>query len=264
REIAAGNYGAGPAKRRDDEIGELAEALDGVSAEIERSEKVKNDFISSVSHELRTPLTAISGWAETLAADVTDPDSLEAKGLETIRKESGRLGGIVEELLDFSKLGAGHEVLNRTAFDLNAELAETIFMMEQRLAQDGVHVVYTDATGDAPVWGDRQRIRQVFVNLLDNARGFSKPGDAVDVTIEESGRTGFVAVRVRDHGPGIAPEDLPHVKEKFYKGKNSRQGSGIGLALSDEIVALHGGTLTIQSPPGEGVTATVELPLYER
>jgi signal transduction histidine kinase len=104
----------------------------------------------------------------------------------------------------------------------------------------------------------------VFVNLLDNARGFAKPGDAVDVTIEESGRTGFVAVRVRDHGPGIAPEDLPHVKEKFYKGKNSRQGSGIGLALSDEIVALHGGTLTIQSPPGEGVTATVELPLYER
>ena len=233
-----------------------------MSREIDRSARVKNEFISSVSHELRTPLTAINGWAETLMADGTDPE-LQARGLEIIRDESRRLGNMVEELLDFSRAESGRMVLNNTLFDLNDQLEDTIFMMEQRLSQDGIHIVYTDATGDAYIRGDSQRIRQVLVNLIDNARKFSPPNSSIDVTIEACGAEApdHVAVTVRDRGCGIDEEDLPHVREKFYKGKSDRAGSGIGLALCDEIIALHGGVLIIESAPGVGTAVTVRLPL---
>ncbi len=263
KEIASGKYGTTIDYDRDDEIGELAQSLNFLSGEIARSAKIKNEFISSVSHELRTPLTAISGWAETLMADEKDPESIQAKGLEVIQHESMRLRDMVEELLDFSRVESGRIVLNKTVFDLNAELEDTIFMLEQRLAQDGIHIVYNDGTEEALILGDPQRIRQVFVNVIDNARKFSERGSSIDITIEECAkdRSGFVAVTVKDFGCGISPEDLPHVKDKFFKGSTDKAGSGIGLALSDEIVRLHGGTLTVKSILGEGASVRIELPL---
>ncbi len=262
RTIASGRYGETIEYGREDEIGELVSSVNFMSREIDRSARVKNEFISSVSHELRTPLTAINGWAETLMADGTDPE-LQARGLEIIRDESRRLGNMVEELLDFSRAESGRMVLNNTLFDLNDQLEDTIFMMEQRLSQDGIHIVYTDATEDAYIRGDSQRIRQVLVNLIDNARKFSPPNSSIDVTIEACGAEApdHVAVTVRDRGCGIDEEDLPHVREKFYKGKSDRAGSGIGLALCDEIIALHGGVLIIESAPGVGTAVTVRLPL---
>lgn len=263
RAIASGQYGLTIDYDREDEIGELVTSVNFMSREIRRSAGIKNDFISSVSHELRTPLTAISGWAETLAAEELDPESIQARGLETIRSESQRLGNMVEELLDFSRMESGRMELNNALFDLNAELMDTIFMMEQRLSREGVRIVFTDATEDALVRGDAGRIRQVLVNIIDNAGKFSPPGSTVDIIIEECGREapGFVGVTVKDRGCGIDPEDLPRVKEKFFKGKSDRAGSGIGLALCDEIVALHKGTLDITSAPGEGTAVTVRLPL---
>ncbi len=257
--IAAGNYGETISYRRNDEIGELVRAVNFMSREIKRSTDIKNDFISSVSHELRTPLTVISGWAETLLATEKDPNSVQARGLETIQSESRRLGSLVEELLDFSRIESGRMELSNVVFDLNAELEDIIFMMEQRISADGIHIVYTDATEDALVSGDPKRIRQVFVNLMDNARKFSQPGSTIDISIAEAAVGGFVEVKVADHGCGISEADLPHVKEKFYKGRSDRAGSGIGLAISDEIISLHGGKLTIESREGQGTCVTVRL-----
>lgn len=259
--IASGRYGETIDYDREDEIGELVASVNFMSQEIDRSAKIKNEFISSVSHELRTPLTAINGWAETLIAEESDPDDLRAKGLETIRQESRRLGRMVEELLDFSKMESGRMFLNKSVFDLNAELEDTIFMMEQRLRQDGIRMVYTDATEEAYVNGDPQRIRQVLVNIIDNARKFSPPGSAIDISIEDDPETDVVYVTVKDRGCGIPPQDLPRVKEKFFKGNSERAGSGIGLALCDEIMALHKGTLEIKSEVGVGTEVRIGLRL---
>ena len=261
--IAAGRYGETIDYGRDDEIGELVNSVNFMSREIQRSAKIKNEFISSVSHELRTPLTAINGWAETLMSETEDTESIQAKGLETIHRESVRLGRMVEELLDFSRMESGRMFLNRSNFDLNAELEDTIFMLEQRLAQDGIHIVYTDATEDAYINGDPQRIRQVLVNIIDNARKFSAAGSTIDITIEEwdGDKTDFVSVTVRDRGCGISEEDLPHVREKFFKGKTDRPGSGIGLALCEEIIALHGGVMEIESEPGVGTSVRIGFPM---
>ncbi|MBR6771824.1 MAG: HAMP domain-containing protein [Clostridia bacterium] len=259
--IASGRYGETIDYDRDDEIGELVSSVNFMSREIERSANIKNEFISSVSHELITPLTAINGWAETLIADEDDPESLRAKGLETIRQESRRLGRLVEELLDFSRMESGRMLLNKSRFDLNAELEDTIFMMEQRINRDGIHIVYTDATEESYVNGDPQRIRQVLVNIIDNARKFSPSGSKIDISIEDDPKTDIVYITVKDRGCGIPKEALPHVKEKFFKGNSEKAGSGIGLALCSEIMALHNGTLEIESEVGVGTEVKIGLPL---
>lgn len=258
KRIAAGEYGIAIEKKFDDEIGELADSINFMSSETQRSIMIKNDFISSVSHELRTPLTAINGWAETLLHS-EGLDKLEQRGLSVILRESNHLREMVEELLDFSRIESGRLVINRTPIDLKAELEDTIIMFEQRLDQDKLHVVYTDRCGsEVTIQGDRSRLRQVFVNIIDNARKYSPPNSTIDITIERRGD--LVAVVIADHGTGISAVDLPRVKQKFYKGNANQPGSGIGLAVSDEIVQMHGGELLIDSVEGEGTAVTILLP----
>ena len=263
KKIAAGEYGATIQKSFNDEVGELAEAINFMSVETERSIKVKNDFISSVSHELRTPLTAISGWVDTLLAGEVDPESTEGRGLAVISDEAANLRRMVEELLDFSRMESGRLKISLAPMDVAAELADAIFMFEQRLKQDGIVVLYHEEIGNAVISGDRGRLRQVFVNIMDNARKYSPPESSLEVVIT-SKEDRFAVIKFTDHGQGIAPGDLPHVKEKFYKGRTNRPGSGIGLAVSDEIVSLHGGTLDIESILGKGTSVTVTLPLYKK
>ncbi|MBR6740023.1 MAG: sensor histidine kinase [Clostridia bacterium] len=263
KKIAAGEYGVTIQKSFNDEVGELAEAINFMSVETERSIKVKNDFISSVSHELRTPLTAISGWADTLLAGGIDPESTEGRGLAVIANETANLRRMVEELLDFSRMESGRLKISLAPMDVAAELADAIFMFEQRLKQDGIVVFYHEEIGNAVISGDRGRLRQVFVNIMDNARKYSPPQSSLEVVITAKDDK-YAVIKFVDHGEGIAPGDLPHVKEKFYKGKTNRPGSGIGLALSDEIVSLHGGRLDIESTLGMGTTVTVTLPLYKK
>ena len=223
---------------------------------------IKNDFISSVSHELRTPLTAINGWAETLLHS-EGLDKIEQRGLSVILRESNHLREMVEELLDFSRIESGRLVINKTTMDVKAELEDTILMFEQRLQQDKLHVVYTDCCGsEVLIQGDRSRLRQVFVNIIDNARKYSPPNETIDIKIER--RSEWAAVVIADHGPGIPAADLPRVKQKFYKGNANKPGSGIGLAVSDEIVQMHGGELRIESEEGDGTVVTILLPLDRR
>ena len=248
-----------------DEIGELCGTINHMAEEISRTEQLKNDFISTVSHELRTPLTAIKGWAETLDAMLRERNADTQSflgGLKVIISESDRLYMMVEDLLDFSKMQNGQMTLRLSRMDALAELDETVYVFRDRAKRDDIEVVYESPEQPAIMTGDPDRITQVFVNILDNAVKYTPPGGTI--TVEPSFRADCLEVVVTDTGRGIAPEDLPRVKEKFFKGGNSERGSGIGLAVCDEIVALHGGELKIDSVPGVGTTVTVTLPLEKK
>lgn len=238
-----------------DEIGELCDSINNMAAEISTADRLKNDFISTVSHELRTPLTAIKGWGETiLQVSDTDP-ALTQRGMNVIIDEATRLSGIVEELLDFSRIQNGALSLRIEKMDILAELDETVFAFKDRATREGVDLVYNAPDLPAPMDGDADRIKQVFVNILDNALKYTKQGGKINVTADVADDK--IKITISDTGCGISAEDLPHVKEKFYKTNMTVHGSGIGLAVADEIVKLHKGTLDIDSVLGEGTTVTL-------
>lgn len=257
RRIAKGQYGAQLDVAFDDEIGELCTTINNMSAEIARMEKVKNDFISSVSHELRTPLTAIGGWAETIESDLSDTQTAMA-GLEIIKKETRRLSQMVEELLDFSRIESGALKLQTELFDLRGELYDAVFTYNDMLRQNGLEIIYHETTEPVMVVGDRNRLKQVFLNVIDNAGKYGKDGDSVDISITEE--NGNAVVRIVDHGVGIPEDELPFVKEKFFKGSAKGRGAGIGLAVCNEIVTMHEGRLDVASTYGEGTEITITLP----
>lgn len=258
RRIASGDFDARIDKQYDDEIGELCDTINYMASELGAAERMKNDFISSVSHELRTPLTAIKGWGETiLSAGSTEKDTFN-KGMNVIIKETERLSSMVEELLDFSRMQNGKFKLKVDKVDILAELGEAVLMFSDRAHREGLTLIYNEPESLPTVMGDRNRLRQVFVNILDNAFKYSDPGGIV--TISTSSGQGFVKIAISDTGCGIPASDLPRVKEKFFKGNSTRRGSGIGLAVADEIVCLHGGTLEIESEDSKGTTVTITLP----
>ncbi len=257
RQIAQGDFEVRIEKSKDDEIGQLCDAINDMAGELGAAERMKNDFISSVSHELRTPLTAIKGWAETLQGGA-DPGT-EEKGIGVIIRESERLSGLVEELLDFSRLQSGRMRLIAERLDLIAELDEAVYLFTDRARTERKELRYAETDQLAPVYGDRDRLRQVFVNILDNALKYTGEGGAVSVAA--SVEAGYVKVLVTDTGCGIPAEHLPNVKKKFYKANQLVRGSGIGLALADEITAMHGGALALESQEGAGTSVTISLPL---
>lgn len=257
-QIAKGQYGARLDMDFNDEMGELCNTLNNMSTEIARMEKLKNDFISSVSHELRTPLTAIGGWAETVENNLDDPSTVET-GLAIIRKETTRLSQMVEELLDFSRLESGRMKLRTDVFDLRGDVYDALFTYHEMLRQEGMETLYSEPPTPVYVNGDRDRLRQVFLNIIDNAAKYGQSGGKIDLSLAEE--EGQAVVRIRDYGQGIPAEELPLVKEKFFKGSSRQRGAGIGLAVCDEIVALHGGSLDIESTYGEGTTVIIRLPL---
>lgn len=256
RMIADGNYDA----RIDhyfyhDEVGELCDAINNMAEKIKISDKIKNDFISTISHELRTPLTAIKGWGETLLqVGDTDP-ALTQRGMSVIINESTRLNGIVEELLDFSRMQSGRMSLKIEKMDILAELDETVFAFKDRSMREGIELVYNAPDLPAPMDGDPDRIKQVFVNILDNALKYTKQGGRI-VTVAEI-KDDRIKITISDTGCGISAEDLPHIKEKFYKTNMTVHGSGIGLAVVDEIIRMHKGTFDIDSVLGQGTTVTI-------
>lgn len=261
--IAQGDFDAPNLnKKYDDEIGDLCDSINYMAHELKQTEQLKNDFISRVSHELRTPLTAIKGWSETMLLTGDDIDrGTFKKGMNIILKESGRLTSIVEELLDFSRLQSGRLKLITEKTDLVAELDEAVYILKERSIQEKKHLMFdTPIEPFPPVMGDKNRLRQVFMNIIDNALKYTPEGG--DVTVQILNEVSNITVLISDTGCGIAPEDLPKVKEKFYKANQNVGGSGIGLAVADEIVQMHGGTLDIESGIGVGTTVKIQIPVY--
>ncbi len=219
KRISAGSYGTRIENKYSDELGELVDNINDMSLKISQNEKMKSEFISSVSHELRTPLTAINGWGETILEDdllTDDPEQLR-RGIRVIVNESRRLSTMVEELLDFSKMEDGRFTLQIEDVDLQAELEDAIFTYQELFRQDGIALEYHPGDGDLPlIRGDSERLKQVFCNVLDNAAKHGGAGRRISASIDQEGSA--QVVKIRDYGPGIPEEELPFVKQKFYKG----------------------------------------------
>ena len=249
KRIAAGSYGVQIEKRYDDEIGALTDTINDMSLKINQSEKMKNEFISSVSHELRTPLTAINGWAETIMnGEVRDAGDVK-KGMGIIVSEARRLTNMVEELLEFSRIQDGRFTLSVEPMDIKAELEDAVYTYREFFRREGIELNHFDCDEEfPPIAGDPERLRQVFCNLLDNAAKHGGSGKRIDTAIARD--EDQVVITIRDYGPGIPAEELPHVKYKFYKGSSKARGSGIGLAVCDEIITRHEGTLDIDNAEG--------------
>lgn len=259
RKIALGDFSAKLHKSYDDEIGELCDTINYLACRLLESEKMKNDFISSVSHELRTPLTAIKGWAETIQMSEERDVEMNQKGLEIIVHESERLCGIVEELLDFSRMQSGRMVLALDKIDLLAEISEAVYMFKDRAVNENKRLLYMEPELLSPVLGDKHRLKQVFINVIDNALKYTPEDGTINVQVTES--EGFIKIIVSDNGCGIPLIHLPRVKEKFYKANTTQKGSGIGLAVANEIVLLHLGLLDIKSEEDFGTMVTISIPI---
>ena len=245
-----------------DEVDRLRGTINRMAEGLEETEKMKNEFISSVSHELRTPLTSIRGWVETLRTLDDPSDENYRKGLEIINNETARLYNMVEELLDFSRLQNGRLKMICCPLDLVAELTDAVLFCEARIQREGLVLVYNEPEEMIPVYADPDRLRQVFINIMDNAIKYSAPGGRITVKLWAGEYKAFV--EILDQGRGIPPEDLENVKTKFYKGSNSVRGSGIGLALVDSIMTALDGTMDIKSTLGRGTVVTLGLPLYKK
>ncbi len=259
KQISGGSYGIQIGNHYRDEMGDMVKAINEMSLKISQSEKSQTEFISSVSHELRTPLTAITGWGETLIYD-ENLDEDAKRGIGIILQEARRLTKMVEELLEFTRMQDGRFTLNAQPCDIAAELEDSIFAYRELLRQDDMTIEYEPSDEELPlINGDPARLRQVFYNIYDNAAKYAREGKKIDVSTRTDGENVFV--RFRDYGPGVPEDELERVKMKFYKGSSKERGSGIGLAVCDEIIKYHGGDLTLSNADGGGLVVTIRIPV---
>ncbi len=257
KKIAKGNLDVIAHKKYDDEIGELSDALNFMAEELKKSDNMKNEFISSISHEIRTPLTSIRGWAETIENGGIDSEE-NKQGISIILKESKRLTGLVEQLLDFSRFESGRLHMNFEEVDLNSLIKDVLKLYAIKSEEKNLHININLDPNITYITGDADRLRQVFINIIDNACKFSyKDGQ---ITVSTLSFVDGANVYIEDQGIGIPANDLPRATEKFYKGKSKRTGTGLGLAISKEIVIMHNGTLNIESIENKGTKVIVSLP----
>ncbi len=261
RKIAMGDFDTSISIAKSNEIGELCDSINYMAAELKAAENMKNDFISSVSHELRTPLTAIRGWGETAKMSIGTDGELVEKGLDVVLSEAERLSGLVEELLDFSRMQSGRMQVSTEPLAVAPILREVVDMYEELAEKQGVSLEFFPPKEDSIILGDKNRLKQVFINVIDNAVKYTEAGG--QVMTEQITADGAVHIIVRDTGVGIPAQDIDRVKEKFFKSNKTVRGSGIGLAVADEIVRQHGGLIFLESQEGVGTTVTIALPVYE-
>ena len=254
-EMAKGDFDVRAEKIYDDEIGQLADTLNYLASEITKSEKIKKDFISSISHELRTPLTSIKGWGETLLLDAEENDDLNM-GLSIICAEAERLGNIVEELLDFSRLESNAMKIFKDWISPKKILQE---VYNQFLPRKGSLEFKCELKGkDSLIYADKNRLKQIFINLIANSMKFTPHGS---IFVSAEGFDDRVVFEICDTGIGIAKTDLEKVRERFYKVNINAPGSGMGLSIVEEILKLHDATMEIYSEVGEGTTVKIIFPI---
>jgi len=262
KRIAEGSYGIQIINSYEDEIGEMVDSINEMSQKIAQTDKIQAEFISSVSHELRTPLTAITGWGETLIYN-EQLDEESQRGINIMLKEATRLTKMVEEMLEFTRIEDGRFTLNVELIDIAAELEDSIFTFRELLHKDELEFAYSShLDDDAIISGDPNRLKQVFLNLFDNAAKYGRDGKRIDVAVFLASPDS-VGITIRDYGIGVPEDELESIKMKFYKGSNSfkERGSGIGLAVCEEIIKLHGGKLELANAMGGGFLVTIFLPM---
>jgi signal transduction histidine kinase len=261
RAMETGDYSARVVTTSRDEVGQLAAAFNRMSSELAVLEKSRRDLVANVSHELKTPITAIRAHLENLADGVEQPDP---KTMQVMLTQTERLGRLVDQLLDLSRLESGEVPMYMEVTSIEPIVARVLSEISVGRAVTDV-TLRNDVSADLAATADAERIHQVLYNLVDNAVRFTPPGGTVTVTGQR--REDRVAIEVSDSGVGIAPEHLPRLFERFYRADASRSreggGTGIGLAIARSIVESHGGRITATSEPGHGSAFTFDLPAAE-
>jgi signal transduction histidine kinase len=235
--------------------------LAAANLELLELDKLRSAVLSNVSHELRTPLTGILGSAQNLRdglAGGLTPDQQEY--VQMIESDSARLIRVVNELLDWGRSQSGQVQLQRAPVALYPLLDEVFMLLRPGAQRKAVKLELAGGDADVQVEADADKLKQILINLLDNAVKFSPPDSSVRVRAEPGAAA--LRIRVEDEGPGVAPEDVPHVFERFYRGRggDAAPGSGLGLAIAKNLARLHGGDITLISAPGQGSTFTLNLP----
>ena len=256
-QMANGEFDVRSNSKGRDEIAKLSGTLDYMADELVKKEQLKNEFISSVSHELRTPLTAIKGWIITLKDNEETDKETYKLGFDILEKETDRLTNMVEELLDFSRLVNGKITLKRENVYIDELVAYINDYMKPRAIREGIEFNVLSHIENSMYYVDINRLKQVLINLIDNSFKFTDKNGKISVNFE--GKNNLM-ITVEDNGCGISKEDLPKVKEKFFKGKNSKSQNGIGLSICDEIVSLHNGNLEIYSEENKGTKVIIIIP----
>ena len=262
KQIATGDFSARiNVAEADGELGELCVTINDMAKQLGETERLKNEFISTVSHEIRTPLTAIKGWGETISSVNESNDELTKKGLDIIISETARLSAMVEELLDFSRIQNGGLKMSNGMVDILAEIQQAYYVYKPKVDKEG-KFLYLDYKEDEEyfILGDSDKIYQTFINILDNSVKYTESGGLININVEN--KNNYVKIEFSDNGVGISAKDIMYVKDKFYKANQSKSGTGIGLAVADEIIKLHGGSISIYSEPGNGTTVEVNLPRF--
>lgn len=286
--IAAGDYSRRVPEKGPPEVRRVAASFNVMAHQVDAGQQAMRDFVSNVSHELKTPLTSIQGFSQAILEGATPDEATQKRAAGIIHAEAHRLSRLVEDLLDLARIDSGQVVMQKTPLDLTKILSHTADRLRPQAQKKAIQLVEQWQT-IPPVVGDGDRLAQVFTNLLDNAVRHTPPGGKVTVstaiarslprprhiqpggvqnsaTTTISERGDFVTVSISDTGPGIPPEELARIFERFYQVDKSRKrgsGTGLGLAIIREIVDAHSGTVRAESVEGVGTKFTVLLPITE-
>jgi signal transduction histidine kinase len=272
-EMKTGNYNQRVEQpRSQDELGRLALTFNSMAdkiaadvSELRKQEQLRRDLIANIAHDLITPLTAIQGYSEALGDDVISAPEQRHETAQLIGREVQRLRRLVSDMQNMTALEAGRVTLELASLNLHDLVAETLAVIAPECEQARIEVHNTLAPATPPVLADSDRITQVLLNLLDNARRHTPAGGQIILGARTEGRQ--LIAWVSDTGTGIHPQDLPSIFERFYRIDRSRSaasgGSGLGLAIIKAIITAHSGTVWAQSTPGHGTTIFFTLPLAQ-
>ncbi|MGQ9682998.1 MAG: HAMP domain-containing sensor histidine kinase [Anaerolineae bacterium] len=244
------------------ELADLAAAVNTMAAQLRQRQEQRDDVVRAVSHDLRNPLAAIQGQAQLLQRRLERSGHIgqERAGVEAILASTASLNGLIQDLADSVRSEAGQLQLDRTSLDLRAYVPD--LLRRQAAALDTQRLTVAIDHELPPVWADPNRLERILANLLSNALKYSGPGTPVTLAARPQGQE--VLITVSDQGPGIAPEDLPHLFERYYRGRGEaaqRQGIGLGLYITKALVEAHGGRITVESEAGQGSTFAFTLPV---
>ena len=259
--------GVNAPERGPQEVRELTQAFNEMVSRVQTTQQSQREFVANVSHELKTPLTSIQGFAQALLDGAAETPESRRQAAQVIYDESGRMHRLALDLLDLARFDAGIAEMEDEPIDLAALLQNTQEKLAFQASQKKITLkVITD--GDLEIWGDGDRLAQVFTNLVDNALKHTPEGGSVEVIADDVGAEKHI--EIKDTGEGIAPEALPHIFERFYqadpsRSRESEHSSGLGLAIANEIVLAHGGKISVRSKVKEGTSFDVILPraLYD-